>query len=489
MKTLLALFLAAAPAPAAPPALPGPVDGEAIRHAVVSVKITAQDYDWRAPWSKQPPQTRACTGLVVPGKHVILTSDCVANATLVELQKLGEERRYLAHVSLSDYEAALALVDADEPEFWTGLAPLPLDATLPTDGDVTLHRWLLSNQLETARGQARQVRVDDHGFGRTPLLTLDLNASMQGGGNSEVVLRQGRVVGLTSTKSDDMVAAVGSPVMQQFLQAASKTPYPGVARAGLQTQKLLNPHLRRALGMADGEGGVLINRVLPHSGSNGVLLPGDVLLAVAGLPVDVSGQVSHPAYGKLSYVVLFGMGHSPGETLEVKVLRNKERKTLQVPLRRMLVEQDRIPSYVLDQAPSYTMRGGLVFQDLTYAYLGTYGDWRRRANIRLVVAAELDAQDPSPEHPRLVVLTNVLPDTANLGYQDSRDLIVDRVNGVAVRTVADVRTALDGPPPDGRFHVVEFAPGQATRRMVLDAAEMKVAMPRIMERYGVGEAN
>src|SRR5207247_443313 len=105
----------------------------------------------------------------------------------------------------------------------------------------------------------------------------------------------------------------------------------------------------------------------------------------------------------------------------MKVLRDGQRLTLAVTLKRMLAQDDRIPPYVFERGPDYAVVGGLVFQDLTGPYLSTWGDWSRRAPPRLLVAYDREGQEPSPEHPRIILLTSVLPDPANLGYQDQRD--------------------------------------------------------------------
>jgi hypothetical protein len=83
-----------------------------------------------------------------------------------------------------------------------------------------------------------------------------------------------------------------------------------------------------------------------------------------------------------------------------------------------------------------------------------------------------------------VILASVLPDAANLGFQDLRDLIVTTVNGTAVGSLADLRRAFAS--PQGGFHVVEFLPGQGPGRLVLDVAEAEASKERVRALYGVG---
>jgi hypothetical protein len=150
----------------------------------------------------------------------------------------------------------------------------------------------------------------------------------------------------------------------------------------------------------------------------------------------------------------------------------------------MLPEQEKVPPYVIGRGPDYAVFGGLVFEELTSPYLTAASEGGRRPMPRLMIAVDREGAIPDPERPRIVVLTSVLPDAANLGYQDLRDLIVTKVNGSPVGSLADLRRAFASPV--GGYHVVEFLPGQARGRLVLDAAEAEASKGRVLSLYGVG---
>jgi hypothetical protein len=125
------------------------------------------------------------------------------------------------------------------------------------------------------------------------------------------------------------------------------------------------------------------------------------------------------------------------------------------------------------------MAGGLVFQPLTEPYLQSWGnEWKRRAPVRLVRLTERAANE---EETGCVVLSLVLPDPYNLGYQDYRYLALEKVNDVKIISLPDLKKAFDQ-PKDG-FHVIEFMHGEAVKRMVLDAELLKSATQRVMFRY------
>jgi S1-C subfamily serine protease len=214
-----------------------------------------------------------------------------------------------------------------------------------------------------------------------------------------------------------------------------------------------------------------------------VLERGDVLLEVAGSKLDATGRYDHPLYGRMLFAQLFTDGRRPGDTLKVKVLREGQRLELSLPLRRMLPEQEKVPPYLYGHGPGYVIVGGLVFQELSRPYLAAYGDWARRAPPRLLVALDREGAVPDPESPRIVVLASVLPDAANLGYQDLRDLIVQSVDGRRIGSLEQLRQAVASPP--GPYHVIELLPGQAARRLVIGVEEARASVARLHEAYGV----
>jgi hypothetical protein len=450
---------------------------------VVSVRVTGQEWNWRTPWAKQAPWNRVVTGLVVPGPRVLVASPAIGNHLLIEVQKLGREERWPARVRLADAEGPLALLEVDDATFWTGLVPLDLAETVPVSGEAKVHRWLRSGQFDTATANLRQVRAARHGVSRVSLTTLEMTSAMEGG-DSEVVVAGGKALGLVTSRAGDTLLALAAPVLRQFLAAADQPSYPGFARAGLAWQELTNPALREYLGLRPGEGGVRLTRVLPHGSGAGVLEPGDVLLEVGGVAIDATGQYEHPLYGRLSCAVLFTEGRRPGDALSLRILRGGERLDRQIVLRRMLPEEERVPPYVIGRGPEYAVVGGLVFQELSGPYLTAASDGGRRPMPRLQIAVDREGAAPDPVRPRLVVLTSVLPDAANLGYQDLRDLIVTTVNGAAIGSLAELRRAFA--TPTGGYHVVEFLPGQGPGRLVLDAAEAEAARARVQGLYGVG---
>ncbi|HWI59153.1 MAG TPA: hypothetical protein VNZ22_18140, partial [Bacillota bacterium] len=135
-----------------------------------------------------------------------------------------------------------------------------------------------------------------------------------------------------------------------------------------------------------------------------------------------------------------------------------------------------------DQEPEYLVIGGLVFQPLTDSYLQSWGnEWKRRTPFRLYYYR---SQPPAKERPALVLLSQVLPDAYNIGYQELKYLVVDKVNGQSISRLSELRQALE--KPVNGYHILEFAQSDSLRRMVLAAGGAEqAATARVLKRYGI----
>ncbi len=87
--------------------------------------------------------------------------------------------------------------------------------------------------------------------------------------------------------------------------------------------------------------------------------------------------------------------------------------------------------------------------------------------------------------PTVVILSSILPDKFNLGYQDARYLVVDTMNGQKIRNLHDIAEARKH--PRNGFHEIMFQKGDSLSRLILNASEADAATKRVMERYGISE--
>ena len=451
--------------------------------SIVSLHVTSQPTDMATPWNKRTEQNVRGNALVVGAGLLLTTADLVKNATLIEARKLGRYPDYQAERVRIDYELDLALLSVADPDFWDGLVPMELSTEPIQFGRFVVSRWRSNGRFEQGSGEVVDLRATTSRFGSLELPIMRGTTNMGGLGWAEVMTHEGRVVGLITSHNNSELQATMSPVLAQFAAAASKQPYQGLAHRGFGWQRLNQPALRAYHGLDEHMPGVLITKIYSGGTGSDELREGDILMKLGPYEIDAEGMISHPLYGEMLFPL--AINDSDGPKLPARIRRDGREMTLQLVRKRLEPEDYRIPTHAYDAPIDYDVFGGLVLQELNLGYLQAWGDgWQERAPRRLVIEYALRAvreAGSDPEHE--VIISRVLPDASNLGYQNLDSAIVTRANGRPVLSLADFREAVRH--PEGGFHVIELLPGMGRSKLVFDATQIAEANRRIGERYDV----
>ena len=456
--------------------------------SVVRVNVTSQPYDFLRPWSKRPPFQRRAVGAVLPGSRVLTTAEQVANATYLELEKPDSGEKCPATVEVVDYECNLALVKPAETDFLKPFKPLALAE--PGVGD-DLAIWQLENNgtLLNTRALLTTVEVGSYPTGDSAFLLYRMTTSLQqrDSGFTSPVAKNGALVGmlLRFDSRSQTADAIPTPVIRHFLKAAAaRGGYTGFPRVGMGRATLRDPQLRRYAGLTNGGDGVYVTEVEPGGPADQAgIRVGDVLMAIGTNAVDRDGNYVDARYGKVSMGHLISCEHFDGEKVPFQLMRQGKEITCQVTLTHPDPAASIIEPYTLDAAPRYYILGGVVFQELSRQFLKEWGpEWTSKAPERFLYydcyQRELFKDDPRQ---RIVILSNVLPSPCTVGYEELNCLVVTKVNGVALKSLADLEGAL-AKPIDG-FHRIGLlgSPGE----IILDAAEVSAIEPALIRNYNL----
>ncbi len=445
---------------------------------VVQLKVTWQRWERYQPWSKTNPTLRVSQAVVVEGlpgqgPALLTTAQMVQDATHVRVSKKGEPSEFPARVVLADREANLALIVVEDSSFFDGLQPVKLAKKPLVSGQVVVARWR-DNQIETSGGSVARGTSVESMTGSVRFAGVRIQTDISGGGWAEPVFLKGQLVGIATSASSNELIIMPSAFFGAWLEEARRTGEvrPWAGRLGATFQAIRSPALANWLGLSEPQG-VLISSVAQGSSACGVLREGDVLLEFAGMPLDGSGNVIDPNYGKLWFGYLLSAYHA-GDSISLKVLRDGSVQDLEMTLRSYTSSSWMIPR---DRtvAPAYLMAGGLVFRELDDAYGGH--------STELSIVHQLMTQSQTPEQRRVVVLSYVLADPYNLGYHGFEDLPVATINGREVDLISDALEALQH-PEDG-YHVIRMRPNPRLNEIVLDASELDAVTERIAMSYGI----
>lgn len=457
--------------------------------SVVRVRAAIQPFDQFRPWQKKAPYGLNGTGVVLPGGKVLVTAALVANRTEVGLEKPGSAEKCGAEVEAIDYEANLALLRPETREFLKGFQGLTLGPALRA-GD-TAEVWQLERNGELLRNQAEILTV---GVGRYPndeagFLQYGVRVSLPKRDDSYTLplIRQGQLVGMVMMYDRDSQegTAIPGPMIERFLQDASDGKYEGFPTLGVSWTPLRDPNLREEV-KAPKSGGILLTRIHPRgTAGRAGLQEGDVLLSVDGMKLDEDGNYRDSLYGPTAIGNLVRVRPTVGSKAKFLISRHGKEKEVMGIYDRRARDEVAIPTLSFDTQPNYLLAGGLVFQQLTGAYLQEWGDkWTERAPQRLVELFSFQQEKrPDPDR-KVVFLSQVLPAAINLGYQQYSGLVLEKVNGKEIRNLSQLAEVLDGSLEGDLIFEFMDDPG----KLVLDTAEVKAKQDEIRKAYGIPES-
>jgi hypothetical protein len=458
-------------------------------NSIIHIEVTSKAYNYVQPWERSEHKVYK-TGVVVDGREIITTADGLADQTMIRLQKQGGGPFSFGKIAWIDYQANLAGLTTDdalntqlnpnEPDFWKGLLAAKLADPVPISGQVRILRWR-SDSLENRQGEIERLTVENSAlsFVSVPALKIDSNLSAAGFG--EAVVQGDRLIGLAYAQGGDAITAVPTSFILPILKAEQAKTYSGLGYFDFTWDTPDNPLNLDYLKLPGPARGVIIKEVNMKPGTVSVVHTRDVLLSIDGLDIDSEGNYKDVQYRKLSLENLSSRGKFAGMSCDFKILRDGKEMSVTYTLPKAAFSDELVPQYTPDKEPEYVMAGGLVFTPLTENYLRSWGPaWRQHSPFRLYYYSQGKV---TPERPQRVVLAQVLPNPANIGYEGLRNLVIDDINGVKIKTIADIPLALKSPLGD--FDVFKFEPGESVREVVLDSGQIDTINRQIMARYHI----
>ncbi|KAG2493576.1 hypothetical protein HYH03_008095 [Edaphochlamys debaryana] len=451
--------------------------------SIIKIYTVHSRPNYTLPWQNHPKRESTGTGFVIHDRLILTNAHVVADATYVLVKRHGSGTKYRADVQAVAHDCDLALLSVEDESFWstpTSMLPLELGPVpelqqgvvvvgYPTGGDNT----------SVTSGVVSRVEVAQYAHAASHLMACQIDAAINPGNSGGPALQGDSVVGVAFQNlpgAENIGYIIPTPVVYHFLSEVRKYgSYQGYCSLGVLCQNLENPHLRSALGMTEGMTGVLVNTIQKTSNANKVLKPGDVLLEFDGVRIANDGTVHLRQRERIYFSYLITLKPT-GATARLKVLRDGQ----VLPFEMTVTPNDLlVPVHCYDRLPSYYMFAGLVFLPLTQPYLHEYGeDWMNTAPRRLYDKA-MHGMMQKPRQ-QIVILSQVLVDDVNTGYQQFQTLQVLRVAGQEVLNLAHLKSLVEGCTE--RYVRFEL---EDERIMVVDRNLASDANRRIMERYRV----
>ena len=260
--------------------------------AVVKVFCTHTEPNYSLPWQRKRQNASTSSGFIIDGRRVLTNAHSVEHHTQVKLKKRGDDKKYVARVLAIGVECDLALLTADDPSFFDGVAPVRFGRLPGLQDSVTVVGYPIGGvAISVTPGVVSRIEVTAYSHGSSELLGLQIDAAINAGNSGGPAFNaRGECVGVAfqSLKHDDaenIGYVIPSPVIVHFLQDYARNGrYTGFPTLGLEWQKLENPDMREYLMVHEAseaararpssrDGGVYVRRVAPTSAAGKLIKP------------------------------------------------------------------------------------------------------------------------------------------------------------------------------------------------------------------------
>ncbi len=451
-----------------------------IEPSVVLITNHQQHIDWYSPWKRGYTSSNTGTGFLIHNQWILTNAHVVSNSRLLLVNKISNPEPFIAKVVAIAHDSDLAILKVQNPVFYEGMNPLvfgkiPLLQTrvrtygYPVGGTTISRTEGVVSRVEFAT--YLHSGIDSH-------LIIQTDSAINPGNSGGPVIQDNLVVGV-AFQSNPNLNAVGYlipvPLILRFLEDIKDGKYDGVPEVGVQVSNLLNEHHRRFLQLPSDVGGVLVDRVVPHTSAEGKLMEGDVLVEIEGAHIDAAGMVGYNGH----HVSLHIMAEHKqvGELLQLKVWRNQQFEELTLTLTPPPFSQEFRLSY--DTLPQYLIFGGLVFLPLNRNYI------QSGKNFPELIYEHVyrEVEKPRTRREQIVVMIRVLPAPVNRGYTNFKNYVVDRVNDIPIQSLQHLKTVLADLKEKTEYYKFESQWNPSLIVIDREAAEQEHDL--ILQRYGI----
>jgi S1-C subfamily serine protease len=458
---------------------------------VVRVLATKKSGYYHKPWKSPNFDTVAASGFFFedeknfPGmKGLILTNaHAIAMAQSIKVSNGREKRRYtvkyLGICNSADF--AVLQMEPQELEAYEGrngkVVPLELgDSDTLRVGDKVLG-WgypLGGERIsKSEEGEISRIEVNRYTYSQEYWLMVQASLQQNQGNSGGPVLKDDKVVGIAFqgvSASDRINYFIPINLVRSLLPLLSKQEL--IPRWQYEAQPMF-PRLKQYYDLKPGQGGVLLNYLIPDGGPHKFgLRANDILLEIDGHEIDNYGDIFFELLGQKIYFEEVLNRKKVGDPLTVKVIR--EGKVLEVQ-GKVTPGLPKLVPKIFTRA-NYFITGGIGFVELTYntiKNLGRSGQSYREKYLR---------EFPKEPYQKIVIISEIFPEyelvepSPYLGR-------VEKINGTEVLNIDHLYDAIQALKKKGKKKVLLELSGNIQLPLELDKTD---ALDRdIKRKYGI----
>ncbi|XP_050236501.1 protease Do-like 2, chloroplastic isoform X2 [Mercurialis annua] len=457
----------------------GNLQDMAFLNAVVKVYCTHTAPDYSLPWQKQRQYTSTGSAFMIGDGKLLTNAHCVEHYTQVKVKRRGDDTKYVAKVLARGVDCDIALLSVKDKAFWEGAEPLQLGRLPRLQDAVTVVGYPLGGDtISVTKGVVSRIEVTSYAHGSSDLLGIQIDAAINPGNSGGPAFNeQGECIGVAfqvyrSEEAENIGYVIPTTVVSHFLDDYERNgKYTGFPCLGVLLQKLENPALRTCLKVESNEG-VLVRRIEPTSDANNVLKEGDVIVSFDDVNVGCEGTVPFRSNERIAFRYLISQKFA-GDVAELGIIRAGSLMKVKVVLN---PRAHLVPYHIDGGQPSYLIIAGLVFTPLSEPLIDE--ECEETIGLKLLAKARYSLARFKGE--QMVILSQVLANEVNIGYEDMSNQQAMKFNGVRIKNIHHLAYLVDS--CQDKYLIFEFEDNYLA---VLEREPATAASSCILRDYGI----
>ena len=454
-----------------------------IRNATIKILNTSIEPSYYIPWKMKKLKNVIGSGAIIQGNRILTNAHVVSNSTFLQVQKENDPESYNAEILFIDHKCDLAVLTVKKKKFFNNTTALNFGGIPKLRSKVITFGYPAGGErISITVGVVSRIEMGTYAHSAdSKFLMIQTDAAINSGNSGGPVIQDWKIVGVAFQArigASNIGYMIPVPIIKRFLKDIEDGKNESFGSLGILTDTLLNKNYRSYLKMTNVQTGIMVKHVIKNSSSYKRLLSNDVLLKVEDVPIANDGSIPF-GDGRIMFYHLVDTKQI-GDNVTINLLRNGEEKIVKLKLKKLPM---RIPwSNDFDVLPRYYIFGGIVFQPLNKNYLKSWKKWWINGNLKMLYYYFYYIEDnPHPERKEFVVINNILPDTSNTYISNIKDKVINRINGIKILKLADIKKAFE--KPVGKYHIIEM--DDIYTPIVLKVSEMEKANIRIKKKYKI----
>ncbi len=457
-----------------------------VQDILVEVQYGTIKYSKVRPWIKELGKEYIQYGILIDSQFVLTQCDELMHATSIQVEY--KKNKFLASINLMDKEINFCILKLNIPikNYTLDWNQIQKSTDPIVKKNIKLYFLNEYNKIISKNFIVEKYLItSDYGFTKLPVFSVSSSTSFPVG---SLAFDEKGLVGFLSYYDEKKLIFVPISRMNHFFKLLKNGNYSGFVIQGINL-KPLNEELKKHYKIPE-QNICYVNEVLTGSSGYNFLKEGDFVLEIDGIKPIEPCHYEDPLLGIQKMELLLtrdirGNYRKEGDTITVKIVRDNQLSEIILPLKSYFHSNfkiERIPWKVYGQQP-YIILQGFVFLELSHSYLieRLGNQWRSKA---LELAYIYDYQKyyrNENENDKIILLSEVLPDPVNIGYQDIYLKPVKTIQGKPIIDLKDFFNKIQEEKKKLKILTIELS----DKKFIFIDLEKKEEHHRILKKFQI----